>query len=101
MVWYNDVVANPELPQPVYYGWDLVNGHFQPVMTSLPPAPDAVTNLVKCSCAQTRCANNHCKCRKNGLRYTDLCNCSDDEPCENWEETPLTDDGDEDESDED
>jgi hypothetical protein len=99
MVCYNDVVANPELPEPQHYGWDLVDGHFQPVMTSLPPAPDAVTHLVKCSCAQTRCANNCCKCRTNGLHCTDLCNCSDDEPCENWEQSVLTDD--EDESDED
>ena len=85
MVWYNDVVAIPELPEPQNYGWDFVDGHFQPVMTSLPPAPDAATHLVKCSCAQTRCANNRCKYRKNGLHYTDLYNCSDDVPCENWE----------------
>jgi len=98
MVWYNDVVANPELPKPLHYGWDLVDEHFQPVMTSLPPAPDAVIHLVKCSCAKTRCAKNQCICRKNGLHCTDLCNCCDDEPCENWKETILTDD--EDESDE-
>ena len=64
IVWYNDVVANPEDPEPQHYGWDLVDGHFQPVMTSLPHAPDAATHLVKYSCAQTRCANNRCKCRK-------------------------------------
>ena len=52
MVWYNDVVTNPELPEPHNYGWDFVGGHFQPVMTSLPPVPDAVPRLVKCSCAQ-------------------------------------------------
>ena len=92
MVWCNNVVANPELPQPQLYGWDLVDGNFQPVMTSLPPAPEAVTYLVKCLCAQTRCANKRCKCMQNGQHCTDLYQCSDSgELCENWQETILTD----------
>ena len=48
-------------------------------MTRLPPAPDAVLQLVKCGCKKDRCANNRCRCRKAGLQYTDLCSCSDNE----------------------
>lgn len=52
MVWHNGVVANPELAQLQHYGWDLDDGHFQAVMTSLSATPEAVTHLVVCSCAQ-------------------------------------------------
>ena len=42
----NDLVqwhhTNSELPEPVDYVWNLVDGKFKPVMTSLPPAPHAV-----------------------------------------------------------
>lgn len=65
MIWYNDVVPNPELPRPEHYGWDLVDGKFKPVMTSLPPA--ALIHLVKCDCPKSQCANNFCKCRKIDL----------------------------------
>ena len=54
MNWYNDVIPNPELPQPVDYGWNLVDCKFKPVMTSLLPAPDAVIHLVKCDCSKSR-----------------------------------------------
>ena len=57
-----------------------------PVMTTLPPAPEAVTQLVKCGCSKERCSTNHCQCRRAGLHCTDLCNCSDTEECENVRE---------------
>ena len=52
----------------------------------LPPAPDAVLHLVKCSCKKDRCANNRCKCCKAGLQCTDLCSCAnnaEDDCCHN------------------
>ena len=65
-------------------------------MMRLPPAPDAVLDLVKCGCAKERCSTNRCQCWKAGLKCTDLCSCIDggDEPCDNVA------DGDEQDSDE-
>ena len=84
LVWYNDVVSLPEIPSPLNYGWSLADGIFSAVMTPAPPAPEAVTQLVKCGCRQTRCANNQCKCKKNGLSCTEFCTCSEEEdPCSN------------------
>lgn len=62
-----------------------LKGEWVPVMTRLPPAPDAVLHLVKCGCAKERCSTNRCQCRKAGLKCTDLCSCIDgeDEPCDN------------------
>lgn len=40
-----------------------------PVMTSLPPSPEAI-HLFKCKCLMERCGTNHCQCRKAGLNFT-------------------------------
>ena len=70
VIWYNDIVANPEIPTPQDFGWTLVDGVFKEVMTTLPPAPEAITELIKCGCKVTRCSRNQCKCKKNGLFCT-------------------------------
>ncbi|XP_014661606.1 PREDICTED: uncharacterized protein LOC106804783 [Priapulus caudatus] len=102
LIWSVDVVANPELPSPDDYGWYLVEGQYRPVMTTLPPAPEAVIHLVRCSCAKTKCSSNHCKCRKAGLRCTELCSCSEGDGCDNMPDDDVgQDDDDEPSSDDD
>ena len=84
LVWNNDVVANPILPSPENYSWELHGEKWVPIMTTLPPAPQAIIHLVKCKCTKQRCSTNRCQCKKNGLNCTDLCGCSDNgEQCEN------------------
>ena len=47
-------------------------------MTTLPPAPESVIEIVKCrSCRKERCSTNRCQCRRAGLLCTGLCSCSD------------------------
>ena len=84
MVWNNDIVANPDIPSPENYGWEKHDNRWLPVMTKLPPAPEAIIYQVKCGCMK-QCASNRCQCQKNGLSCTDLCSCYDeeDEPCQN------------------
>ncbi|CAH3136345.1 unnamed protein product, partial [Porites lobata] len=81
LVWNNDHVANPVLPSPEGYEWQDEDGKWVPVMTNLPPAPEAIIQLVRCKCAKSRCSNNRCQCQKAGLVCTDLCLCSED--CQN------------------
>ncbi|CAH3141394.1 unnamed protein product [Porites evermanni] len=51
---------------------------------NLPPAPEAILQLVQCGCSKERCSTNRCQCHKAGLNCTDLCNCSDNgETCDN------------------
>ena len=84
MVWNNDCVPNPVLPSPQGYGWTLENDEWNPIRTTLSPAPEAIIQLVKCRCAKERCSTNRCQCRKAGLLCTDLCSClDDDDECEN------------------
>jgi len=79
MVWNNDCVKNPVLPLPQGYGRTMENDGWIPVMTTLSPAPEAITQLVKCRCAEERCSTNCCQCRRAGLLCTDLCSSSDDD----------------------
>ena len=70
-----------------------------PVKTTLPPAPEAIIHLVKCT--KEKCAKNCCKCRKAGLTCTDLGGCSDtDDDCKN-KSVDVNDDGCNDEDDDD
>ena len=74
LVWKKDIVPNAVLPSPEGFGWkwEVDKKAWIPVMTTLPPAPEAIIHLVKCKCTKERCANNRCKCRKAGLTCTDL-----------------------------
>ena len=59
-----------DLP-PIEYGWDLVNGQFQPVLTCQPPAPDNLLNLISCN-YKAGCERG-CRCRKAGIQCLLLC----------------------------
>ena len=58
MVWNNDIVPQPQLPSPDNFGWKLEDNKWLPVITTLPPAPEAVIQLVKCGCAKERCSTD-------------------------------------------
>ena len=68
--------------------------------TTIPPATDAITYLVKCKCAKERCSTKRFQCRKAGLNCTDLCSCSDSgKLCLNMQDKDGDDDGDYDDED--
>jgi len=52
MVWNNDKVPNPNIPSPENYGWKKDNDEWLPVMTTTPPAPEAIIEMVKCGCVK-------------------------------------------------
>ena len=54
-------------------------------MTTLPPAPESVIDLSICRC-KTGCNSLRCKCRKNGLKCSDMCLCCDCEYKDNGED---------------
>ena len=71
-------------------GWKLEDDQWVPIMTSLPPAPDAIIELVGCGCKTSHCSSNRCNC-------TDLCACSDNNvPCANQREDKYESDDDDD-----
>lgn len=56
------------------------NGGIQSLTTKVPPAPDAIIELVRCRC-KTKCISQLCSCRKHKLPCTELCSCGSE--CEN------------------
>ena len=83
-IWSSDMTAVPQELDALDYGWKLENNLYVPCTTTLPPAPDAVIELVKCGCSKTNCGTERCTCKKNSLRCTELCGCSDnDDECLN------------------
>ena len=83
-VWNLVTVPEPQLPSPDTLGWTLEDDKWVHIMTSLPLAPEAIIQLVKCGYVKSRCSSSRCKCRKAGLKCTDLCRCADyDDLCDN------------------
>ena len=82
--WKSTHIPCPQLPDPEDYGWKWDNEHLMDdaIMTTLPPAPESITELTVCG-YKTGCNTNRCKCLKNGgLKCTEMCKCYN---CENVE----------------
>jgi len=61
-----------------YYQND--HGEILPTTTNVPPAPQAIVELIRCQC-KAHCTTQKCSCRRHNLACTDLCLCGND--CEN------------------
>ena len=102
-IWMQDVVAAPILLDPVSLGWKLLeNGSLVPEISKVPPAPEAVVELVKCSCVVSKCSRS-CSCKKkkekSNLPCTELCKCEGAESSCNNVETDEIESEDDDEID--
>ena len=64
--------------------------------SDLPPAPEAVMELLSCSCNK-ECANNRCSCFNGGLTCMNVSNCTD--VCENKQDLAIDESDPEDEED--
>ena len=56
----------------VEWGWRLSDGLLAPVMTDIPPAPEALLRIIRCNC-MTDCSTSRCSCRKNNLECSPAC----------------------------
>ncbi len=74
MIWMQACESQPSLPSPTDYGWKSEENTFLPVMCLNPPAPEAMTKLLKCGC-KSGCKGNSCSCRSNKLPCTEVCSC--------------------------
>lgn len=71
--WYNCLDALRVEQDPVNWGWMKDDNKFTPVWSSLPELSNVTMVLIRCG--HTDCELGRCKCRKNGLRCTELCGC--------------------------
>ena len=95
-IWKRSLESHPEIPRPAENGWKIVNEQLKVDWNDLPPVPDAVLELLSCSCNK-ECPNNRCSCFNNGLPCTYVYNCTD--VCENKQDLTMEESDPEDEED--
>ena len=79
MVWKQSHVPSQALLNPEECEWKLdANEEYEAGMTTLPPAPESIIHLTVCHC-KTKCVAIRCKCCKNGLKCSEMCQCLESE----------------------
>ena len=71
-------LRSAEWPDPNEYGWkwDETKEIFESVITTNPPAPDSIIELISRGC-RTDCQTDRCQCLKNKLLCTEMCRWKD------------------------
>ena len=75
-IWRRALEADPRVPSPDGYGWTITDGIISIDWMSLPPAPEALLDMIVCGCTGF-CSTGHCSCNRNSLSCTDACLCGD------------------------
>lgn len=75
-IWRRALEADPSTPSPDGYGWTITDGIISIDWMSLPPAPEALLDMIVCGCTGA-CSTGHCSCNRNNLACTDACLCLD------------------------
>ena len=95
LLWRNAMIADYQAPTPNGCGWEVKNSLLNIVWMTNPPAPAALLQLTRCSCAKG-CETRRCSFVKSSFPCTAACTCVD---CKN--DKPINkareDDGDGDE----
>ena len=87
VVWKKSHVPHQNLRNPEDYGWKwlISPSWYEVVAALLPPAPESIIHLTMSGC-KAECKTQRCKCKKNGLKCSEMCKCQD---CENLEHKDL------------
>ena len=79
-------------------GWMTKDENVVPVMTLLPPAPDELLRVIRCSCT-TDCSTARCSCRKHSLECSPACGQCRGIGCSNSTAADISDEDDDDDND--
>ena len=69
----------PDIPPPINHGWKMAGELYEVDWMSLPPAPEAILELVHCSCKKKTVRGKR-TCKVYELPCTNLCKCTN---CDN------------------
>ena len=89
----NEWKGNPLDLDPTQWGWKEKYGQLLPIPTDQPPAPDYLTEVIRCNC-KSGCNTLRCNCKKHGMDCSSICGDYKGISCIN--STPLEGDSDED-----
>ena len=73
-IWKCALKAKPEIPSPDGHGWKVSPTNLEIVWSTIPPAPQAILDFMKCTC-KSNCSSQRYGCRKNNLKCTKACSC--------------------------
>ena len=96
-IWKQAANAIQDIDDPEKHGWRKENECYHAIGFDGEVAPSDIIQLIKCGC-KTGCAGFICRCKKNDLCCTDMCEC---EECENRDDATFSVDGFNEEEDED
>ena len=66
------------------YGWTKEDNELQPVLMTDESVLIIIAELIWRQCEPSMCKTGHCKCSKNGMKWTPACICeSQTETCQN------------------
>ena len=80
-IWRNAHEAVPIIPDPEIFGWKLIYDVYEGVLTDREPIPNVIVELNFCKC-QTECETMQCKCKRNNIRCTEMCSCTNCQNCD-------------------
>jgi len=72
--------------KPEDWGWKIMDGRYEPILTDLAAAPDDILSVVRCKCkieGRRPCTTQLCSCMKHGLSCVAACKNCNGEQCEN------------------
>ena len=94
-IWKSADKKHPVELDVLSYGWERnEDGLLVATMTDKPPAPEAIIEISFCKCV-TGCNNMRCKCKKNQLICSELCENDNDDICNHLENEEDNDSDDE------
>ncbi|XP_045211013.2 uncharacterized protein LOC123562441 [Mercenaria mercenaria] len=70
--WQTHTWMGNENLDPLEWGWEVSDNILSPVKMTLPPAPEYLLKVIRCSC-KTGCDSKRCTCRKHGLECSVGC----------------------------
>lgn len=74
IIWKNATEVNPEIPNPIDFGWELKNNVYIPKLITINVRPNVISDNVFCKCKLKKCTGN-CRCKKAGLECIIGCYC--------------------------
>ncbi|CAC5376850.1 unnamed protein product [Mytilus coruscus] len=98
-IWKSALEHNT-VPSPNNHGWIVKNDLISINWLDQPPALDALSILISCSCI-AGCAHKRCSCVRQGLSCTDSCKCSNACSNKDYQIVDVANDDDEDDGDDD
>ena len=72
--WAQALVPQQDIPDPSKWGWNNVNGKWQPLWITKEEASKTCYELLHCGCRKG--CQKQCKCKRANLQCTALCRCS-------------------------